>query len=120
MAVAVVLLALAAGTLYTIDPARYIVTPPCPYRTLLGLACPGCGLTRATHAALHGDWGRAFALNPWSFVAAPAALVFTVLSRLPEHARARHARSGVAWAMLVITLAFWVWRNTDAYPFIRL
>ena len=57
----------AAATLYAVDPTRYRITPPCPYLALTGLACPGCGLTRAAHFLLHGDITRAFAFNPWAF-----------------------------------------------------
>ena len=106
--------------LYQVDPTRHIVTPPCPYRTLLGIACPGCGLTRAAHAVLHGEWTRAFALNPWAFVATPTALAFAALSQFPMDARARRFRTAIAWTMLGFTLAFWIWRNTPVFPFIRL
>ncbi|MBX3181239.1 MAG: DUF2752 domain-containing protein [Polyangiaceae bacterium] len=36
----------------------------CPSARFLGTPCPGCGLTRATYAALSGDWVGAFALHP--------------------------------------------------------
>lgn len=37
--------------------------PACPLYQLTGLWCPGCGLTRATHALLRGDLGAAFGFN---------------------------------------------------------
>ncbi len=47
----------------------------CPSRRLLGLPCPGCGMTRALVALLAGDLAGAFALHPWAPVlAAQAAL----------------------------------------------
>lgn len=115
----VVLVGAAAAVLYAVDPARHMVTPPCPYRTVTGLACPGCGLTRCVHALLHGDVRTAFAYNPWIFVGTPAALAFAALPRLADETRAALLRSGIAWAMLAFTLAFWIWRNSPAYPFIR-
>ena len=119
MALAVVLLAMAAGGLYAVDPSRHMVTPPCPYRTLTGLACPGCGLTRCVHALLHGEFAIAFSYNPWVFVGAPAALTFASLPQLADEARTQRLRTGISWTMLAVTLLFWIWRNTDAYPFIR-
>ena len=37
------------------DPADAAVALPCPFRTLTGWWCPGCGLTRATHHLVRGD-----------------------------------------------------------------
>lgn len=41
---------------------------PCIYRYLLGIPCPGCGMTRAIVSALHLDLRQAFAYHPmfWS------------------------------------------------------
>ena len=56
----------AAGAVYLAghDP----LTPggsvlPCPMYVSTGLYCPGCGLTRAAYALLHGQIGRAFGYN---------------------------------------------------------
>lgn len=37
--------------------------PSCPLYASTGLWCPGCGITRATHALLHGDIAAAFGFN---------------------------------------------------------
>ena len=45
---------------------------PCPLHTATGLWCPGCGLTRATIALMHGEIGTAFGYNllfPFFFAA---------------------------------------------------
>ena len=116
---AVVALSTALIVLYTVDPTRRMITPPCPYLTLTGFACPGCGITRAAHFLLHGDVALAFAYNPWAFVMAPALLLFVWLATTTETARALRVRTGLAWMMLLLTVAFWIWRNTASYPFIR-
>ena len=36
----------------------------CPLRSLFGLPCPTCGMTRSVVLSLHGECGRAAALNP--------------------------------------------------------
>lgn len=41
----------------------------CPSRALLGLPCPGCGMTRATLALFRGDVAGSFALHPlWPLI----------------------------------------------------
>lgn len=42
----------------------YLLHVPCMFRHFLRIECPGCGMTRAYLALLHGDLPRAFSLNP--------------------------------------------------------
>lgn len=69
---------LLAGAAYVaaVDPSDHTVLPPCPFRALTGLWCPGCGLTRATHHLLRGDVVRALQFNAFVVVIL-AALVAT-------------------------------------------
>lgn len=114
-----VLLVAAVAALSAVDPTRHMLTPPCPYLTLTGIACPGCGLTRCVHFLLRGDLARAFAYNPWAFISAPAAVAFALLPSVADEVRTLRVRTGISWVMLVVTLVFWVWRNTPLYPFVR-
>jgi Protein of unknown function (DUF2752) len=59
-----------AGTVYVglDDPTAGGGFLPCPFRTLTGWWCPGCGLTRATHHLLHGDLAQAFRFNAFVVV----------------------------------------------------
>lgn len=103
--------------LYLVDPSQHALTPPCAFRTFTGLACPGCGLTRAAHALLHGDLALAFSLNPWGFVSGPLLAGFFVAPSLAPPAISQRARTALAWTGALVTLAFWIWRNTPGYPF---
>ena len=59
---ALLLLGVGALLLYSFDPsAPNNYFPRCPSYWLLGVYCPGCGITRALHALLHGDVVQAFA-----------------------------------------------------------
>lgn len=45
--------------------------PTCPFALLTRHPCPGCGLTRATLALLHGDVASAVHFHPLVFVVTP-------------------------------------------------
>ncbi|MEU2723514.1 DUF2752 domain-containing protein [Streptomyces smyrnaeus] len=42
------------------EPGHY---PACPFLTVTGLYCPGCGGLRSAHAVAHGDLGAALSAN---------------------------------------------------------
>jgi hypothetical protein len=94
-----------------------IQLPRCVFKTLTGLPCPTCGVTRTVIALSRFDVGRAFYLNPLAAVACVAGLVYllyaaTVLGlRLP---RLRPRVSEIdAWRLrvLVVTVVTinWIW-----------
>lgn len=61
---------LLAGAAYIAagDPATGAVQLPCPFRSLTGWWCPGCGMTRATHHLLRGDPVSALQYNVFVLV----------------------------------------------------
>lgn len=42
----------------------FVDFPLCPMKHMLGIPCPGCGLTRATESLVTGDVGAALAFHP--------------------------------------------------------
>ena len=103
------------------DPATSGVFPPCPVRYLTGLYCPGCGSLRAIHALLHGDLGRAWAMNPLMIVMLPF-IIYGLVSAALLELRGRslpevkvHANCIRAFCALVILYA--IARNLPFYPF---
>ena len=57
--------ALAAGYVWAVDPNAGGTYPVCPTQALLGVDCPACGGLRGTHSLLHGDlWGGNAAFLP--------------------------------------------------------
>lgn len=50
--------------------------PPCPFRTLTGVPCPGCGTTRLAAAVASGDVGGALATD------APGLLALVALAAI--------------------------------------
>ncbi len=63
----------------------------CLFRAFSGLPCPGCGLTRALIALLHGDPAAAFAYHPYSFVLLPLLGIMSLHTLLPTAAQSRLA-----------------------------
>jgi hypothetical protein len=58
--------ALAFAWLRAVAPPSPEAVPFCLFRRLLGLPCPGCGMTRALAALSRGDWRAALAFHPFS------------------------------------------------------
>lgn len=95
--------------------------PLCPVAGSLGAPCPGCGLTRATLALLHGDWQGALRFHPLVWLLLPvfigfAGLVGWEMLRAPgPRARTRINWTGrgtttVAVALLVLIFGVWLAR----------
>jgi hypothetical protein len=111
--------AAALAGIYHLDPdAGGLIL--CPYRALTGLACPGCGMTRATHFLLRGDLASAWAYNPLLFLAVPLVVAFALAPRALSAPRAQRWRTRIGWVGLACALVFWIWRNTGLYPLLRL
>jgi len=96
--------------------------PGCLFHDLTGFSCPGCGMTRATYSALHGDLLAALRFNCLGMLLVPAGLLGMGLELfgwmrgkpLPVSLRiSRHAM----WWLIGAVLVFWVLRNVPVWPF---
>ena len=105
-----------AWVLYHYAPTAHRFYPPCVFRELTGLECPGCGTTRALHHLLHGRIEEAFRLNPMLFL-----LMAVALFALPSILRGRQPRflmePWFAWTAFFVLAGYWIVRNTPLYPF---
>ncbi|HEY3175228.1 MAG TPA: DUF2752 domain-containing protein [Candidatus Polarisedimenticolia bacterium] len=104
----------AAGALYALDPATSPLFPPCPFRLITGLACPGCGTLRALHHLMHGRLAEAVRLNALTVALIPLLFSYELskagwLGRITGRAGRPHRAWG--WALLGLILTFWVARN---------
>lgn len=97
--------------LYWHDPATTTVYPKCVFRSVTGLWCPGCGLSRGFYAFLHGDFIAAIKMNLLVFVVAPGLAAIVCVAR----------RIGTLKVIdilaCVLSLLFWVVRNVPFWPF---
>ena len=112
-----------AGCAYVavLDPNTSTIAPPCPFRSLTGLDCPGCGMTRGLHSLLRGDLVGAVDHNVLMIVAIAATIVWFAARRIGSLLGREPGpfRIGLPLAIFLgITIsAFWVLRNLPFEPF---
>ena len=96
--------------------------PLCPLAGSVGIPCPGCGLTRATLALLHGDVRTALHFHPLVWLLAPLFGLFvgSAVWQLLRDPRAPRPAPRIRWnspalnvaavLLLVLTLGVWLAR----------
>lgn len=118
----IILSLLIAGALvflFLVNPEESLIAPKCPFKTLTGLNCPGCGGQRAVHAFLHGEFRKGFLFNP---ILLPALAYLGViggswlLSRRDCDGRAARLYATLtgrtaSLAAFIILMAYWVVRD---------
>jgi Protein of unknown function (DUF2752) len=115
----IVVLASVAGLFVLADVVHF---PLCPLASSFGVPCPGCGLTRATLALLHGNVRAALHFHPLVFLLAPLFIGFvasaalellqgpTKLRRPPRVRWNGRLLSIAALCVLVLSLGVWLAR----------
>ena len=96
------------------DPAK-VPFPKCPFRSLTGFLCPGCGSQRGIHQLLHGHMAEAFKLNALLIPSIMYGLAGAVISLFFQEywptIREKYYGAIAAYVALVIILVYWVGRN---------
>jgi len=77
--------------------------PPCPLKTITGVPCPLCGMTRGVTALVHGDFARALLMNPASYVAVALALLLLVQWRTKRVVIP-------VWVIVTVLASMWAWQ----------
>ena len=108
-----------AAVLYIFDPARCAIYPVCPWHSLTGWDCPGCGTLRAIHQLTHGNLAAAWRLNPLAMALLPAGC-WLALRELVWQAAGKKwpglvTRPVFGWALAVITVVFGIVRNLPGF-----
>jgi hypothetical protein len=122
--VAILLGVMAAGVgavVFFFNPAAHGFYPVCQFHRLTSLNCPGCGMTRALYALLHGQFSAALRDN-----ALLVGGIFFVAARGGWFAAKRFCGrpdSGFfpvkfLWLLLGVMLLFGVLRNLPAFAFL--
>ncbi len=112
--------------LYFFADARYSgFFPRCPFYTLTGLLCPGCGSQRAVSALLHGKIIEAINDNILLVTSLPL-LFYSLYINLLNIFRTKQATQQIFYSpvfvkvVLVVVVLFGALRNIPAYPFTML
>jgi hypothetical protein len=98
----------------------------CPLRALTGVPCPTCFLTRATSAALIGQWPTAVRLHAFGPLVACALVWWSITAIRQRRLIPRQLPSGPLAAASVVLVAYWLmrlvatfglgWRTFPAFP----
>ena len=111
-----------AIVLFSYNPAETSIYPPCLFRLMTGLYCPGCGSTRALYQLLHGRILEALDLNAMLVVFLGSGAVLAIIRTVRFRTnRARQTDTGIRlgwlWIFFGIILLFGVARNLNFFPF---
>jgi len=90
----------------------------CPLLKLTGWPCPGCGLTRAVLALLHGAWKKSLTLHAFAPILLAALALIGIASFLPQQQRQRFAdtvervekKTRLSAVLLIGLVVYWLIR----------
>lgn len=89
----------------------------CPLRWLTGIACPGCGMTRALAALIRLDFSAALQMHPLVFLL-PTAAVWLVLGLLGRRLPKKTERC-LIFAAAALLLAVYLIRLSAGDPVVK-
>ena len=106
--------------LIVFDPKNTGMFPTCPFLSLTGCYCPGCGTLRALRALLLGDVVSALGYNVLAMLSLPfiaysygAGVMRAFGLRAPRPA---FVHPYLIWALLLAIVAYWITRNLPFVP----
>jgi len=90
----------------------------CPVLHVLGVPCPGCGLTRASVLLFQGDWHRSIAFHAFAPIFIGVLTLITSTATLPRIPREQvirftetvERRTGITALLLLALIIYWLAR----------
>jgi predicted membrane protein len=98
------------------------IFPHCPFHTLTGFYCPGCGSQRALSSLLHADFLQAINFNTLLVISLPF-LIYAAIVAVVSAFKKQRVKQKIFYSplfvktVLVVVVAFWILRNIPRYPF---
>jgi hypothetical protein len=101
---------------YLFSPLESSFFPKCPFHSITGLDCPGCGSQRALHHLTHLEIKKAMISNPLLVIAIPyifTGIYFEYFGGKENYPRMRRILFGknATAIILIVILLFWIVRN---------
>jgi len=99
------------------NPLESAFFPACPFRSLTGLLCPGCGSQRAIHHLLNFDIAGAFHENMLLVIAIPYLIAGWVIELIPRPSavllkwRKIFYGPRAIFFILFVIITYWILRN---------
>ncbi|MCX6151092.1 MAG: DUF2752 domain-containing protein [Ignavibacteriales bacterium] len=109
------------GILFFASPndLKYFVR--CPFHSITGLYCPGCGSLRGCYAIIHGDVLKALDYNFFMVLSIPflaySLALFFIREITKKPSKGKYIKPVYLWSLLISILVFWILRNIPVYPF---
>lgn len=99
--------------LYIIIP-KFDMSIPCVWRSMTGLYCPGCGMTRFAYAILNLDIYQSLRYNIMPFVIIP---LFAIHWNLDSKGYEKQAKA-LMYTVLIIVILYGILRNTAEFKWL--
>jgi hypothetical protein len=109
------------AVVFFFDPAKNNFYPVCLFHKLTGLNCPGCGMTRALFALLHGHFLRALhdnALFVFSLAALAVWSMRFIFRKLKNQPAELKLSPKFLWGFLAVALVFAALRNLQEFSWL--
>ncbi len=109
--ISVLLSGVAIFVYFNYNPADSRFFPQCFIKTLTGWSCPSCGVQRAFHSLLHGNWREALSYNYFFVFSIPYAILICTAYGLRKVNKAVHVSDMFEHRSLamIYVLCFFVW-----------
>ena len=110
------------GTLvFFFNPTTHHFYPVCQFHRLTGLNCPGCGMTRALYALLHGDFASAVRDNALLMLALAAIVIRSAWfgwNKLHQKPNGTFFPAKLLWPLLILAIIFTGLRNLPVFSYL--
>ena len=106
---------------FLFNPSEYSFFPKCPFHSITGLYCPGCGSQRAIHEILHLNILEGLKHN-FLIIILIFILGYPFVLNLLTKAYNKNFNNilhnpKTTYTILVLVILYWILRNIDIYPF---